>query len=171
MNAGVYQILNLVNGQRYIGSAADFSKRWSAHRKLLRNTAHSNQKLQRAWSKYGEAAFVFKPLLLCAPKNLLMYEQQCLDGYKPTYNICKIAGSPLGLKHTAETKAKMSAAHTGRIFSAEHRANISAARKGINFSASHRANLSKARVGRIIPPFTKEHREKLAVAARKWRAR
>jgi len=37
-------------------------------------------------------------------------EQKYLDSIKPRYNISPTAGSPLGVKHTAETKAKLSKA-------------------------------------------------------------
>lgn len=116
MKNGVYQIRNLLNGKRYIGSAAEikgFNKRWNTHRRQLNNRQHHSRYLQRAWSKYGADVFVFEILLYCDPKNCLMYEQIYLDVYQPEYNISPTARSPLGVKHTALARSNMSQAHKG----------------------------------------------------------
>ena len=47
-----------------------------------------------------------------------------------------------------ETRAKISAALSGRTFSAEHRAKIGAAFKGRTLSPEHRAKISAAKKGR-----------------------
>jgi hypothetical protein len=63
MNTGVYQIINLTNGKRYIGSAANkrgFDQRWSIHRTLLFQGKHHSSKLQNAWNKYGAAISLIK---------------------------------------------------------------------------------------------------------------
>lgn len=99
---GVYEISNLVNGKRYIGSAVSFKKRWGVHRSYLRKGTHHSKKLQSAWAKYGETAFRFNPLLVCGKSDLVFFEQRCLDSMAPEYNLCKVAGSQLGVKHTPE---------------------------------------------------------------------
>lgn len=104
---GVYQIVNTTNGNKYIGSAINMSRRMYQHWSDLRKGCHRNSHLQRSWSKYGESAFVFRPLLVCSDKNLLFYEQICLDHLEPEYNICKHAHSVLGKKWTPEARAKM----------------------------------------------------------------
>jgi group I intron endonuclease len=116
MISGIYQILNLANGKRYIGSAQSLAARWEVHKLALYQGGHHSSKLQRTWNKYGETSFVFKPLLICAPKDLLMYEQRCLDSYKPEYNICRTAGSSLGVKRSAETRAKIGATKVGNEY-------------------------------------------------------
>ena len=63
--------------------------------------------MQRAWNKYGSQSFKFNSLLICAPNNLLMYEQSCIDGLKPEYNICQVAGSIRGLRWSPESRANM----------------------------------------------------------------
>jgi DNA-binding Xre family transcriptional regulator len=50
-------------------------------------------------------------LLYCDPGDCLAYEQIALDSIMPEYNICKIAGSRLGTKHSAQTRKKMSVNH------------------------------------------------------------
>jgi len=111
---GIYEILNTADGKLYIGSAVSFVSREHDHRRDLKCGKHANSRLQNAWNKYGEAAFTFRPLLICAPKDLLDYEQCFLDVLKPEYNIAKIAGSQLGTKRSVESRARMSAAMMGK---------------------------------------------------------
>jgi group I intron endonuclease len=106
MKSGVYQIRNLTNNRRYIGSATDLKDRWRCHRRDANAQTHHSVVLQRAWNKYGADAFVFEVLLYCDPKDCLMYEQIAFDHYKPEYNICKMAGSSLGAKWREESKQK-----------------------------------------------------------------
>ena len=40
--AGVYQIVNLANGKRYVGSARKFRQRWAEHRSMLARGVHHN---------------------------------------------------------------------------------------------------------------------------------
>jgi len=141
---GIYKIQNTVNGKRYIGSAVDLKRRWCEHRVLLRRGEHTNQKLQRAWDKYGEAVFEFIPMLLCNPSDLIPHEQLALDGLKPEYNIAPTAGSSLGVKHTPEARARMSAAKR----SPKARARMSALRTGAKASLETRARMCVARVGK-----------------------
>lgn len=105
--SGIYEIRNIVNNNIYIGSAVDFNKRWYLHLKDLTKNAHSNSHLQKAWNKYGKENFVFNKLEICKREDLIRREQFHLDLKKPSYNICKIAGSWLGVKHRAETILKM----------------------------------------------------------------
>lgn len=48
VKAGVYQILNIVNNKRYIGSSVDIPKRWREHLHSLRQNVHCSRYLQRA---------------------------------------------------------------------------------------------------------------------------
>lgn len=105
--SGVYQIENLVNGKKYVGSAIDLKNRESGHWSNLNKNKHRNARLQNSWNKHGRDSFRFKTLLICAPQNVVMYEQICIDGLKPEYNICKIAGSQLGHVWSAESRKKM----------------------------------------------------------------
>ena len=56
----IYFIINNENKQRYVGQTADFTRRKAEHLNDLRNHTHVNDKLQRAWNKYGEANFSFE---------------------------------------------------------------------------------------------------------------
>ncbi len=59
---GVYAIVNLVEGKQYVGSSKDLRRRWRDHWNELQSNKHSNAHLQRAFNKYGEAAFEFRIL-------------------------------------------------------------------------------------------------------------
>lgn len=187
MSAGIYVLLNIANGKQYIGSAVDFGRRAAHHKHKLAAGRHHNSHLQAAWTKYGSDVFIFKPLLLCAPKDLLFYEQRCLDAYKPEYNKCPVAGNHLGAVRGAETRARMSAAQKGnthfkgKTHSLETRVKMSAAMRGIPKSPVHcakigartfgttrsvelRARISAKLMGIKRAPFSVEHRAKLAAA-------
>lgn len=56
----IYFIINNENKQRYVGQTVDFTRRKAEHLNDLRNHKHVNDKLQRAWNKYGEANFSFE---------------------------------------------------------------------------------------------------------------
>ncbi len=93
----------------YVGSAVDLRKRKGAHLTDLRRGVHNNKFLQHAFDKHGDA-FEFEILLLCEPCDLLRCEQHFIDKLKPRYNLCRVAGSSLGVKKRPETKALLSVA-------------------------------------------------------------
>jgi len=111
MNNGVYRIFNKITNCFYIGSTSDkngFNNRFKKHKKQLKNNSHCNSYLQNAWNKYGESSFIFEILEICEKDKCIEREQFYIDTLKPEYNICKIAGSTLGVKHTEESKLKIS---------------------------------------------------------------
>jgi group I intron endonuclease len=103
MTSGVYRIYNVANGHAYIGSAVNVKSRWAAHRHTLRTKGKSPPKLQRAWDKYGESAFVFSVVELCDKDQLLAREQHFIDLEKPYYNTRQVAHSNFGVRWSAET--------------------------------------------------------------------
>lgn len=112
--SGIYEIVNIENGKRYIGSSKNIKSRFSRHKTSLRKNIHENTYLQNAWNKDGEGSFCFNILLQCEPENCILFEQMVLDGnIQHDYNICKTAYSWLGNRHTEETKQKMSKSHIG----------------------------------------------------------
>lgn len=115
----IYQIRNIKNNKVYIGSTIDYFNRQKRHLRRLNNDNHHSIILQRSWNKYGGEKFIFEVLEKVDDKGMLLErEQYYLDLHnsydsKNGYNICKIAGSSIGFKHTVETKLKMSESHTG----------------------------------------------------------
>jgi group I intron endonuclease len=66
----------------------------------------SNSKIYRSLLKYGYSNFSLNILEYCKPDSLIAKEQYYIDLLNPEYNICKVAGSSLGRKHSAETLLK-----------------------------------------------------------------
>lgn len=160
---GIYEIVNTVNGKRYIGSAVNFKKRFREHRRDLMRNDHHSIALQRAWNKYGEDAFQFLPMMTVEDSTkLIWWEQRFFDALKPEYNICLVAGSSLGVKLTPEHRAKISAGNIGRVPSVETRALISKANKGREKSAAEIANISAGKRGKPGHPHTQEFRANLS---------
>lgn len=154
-NSGVYEIVNLINGKRYIGSSVNLHSRFQQHRAKLRSGKHHNRHLQNAWDKYGEGNFTFEVLFYCEKSQTLIYEQQFLDNLQPEYNIAISVSAPmLGLSVSNEVRAKISAATKGNTnclgnkHTAEHIAKFSAAMKGHEVSAETRAKIGAANKGK-----------------------
>ncbi len=59
MNCYIYQIINQITHEKYVGQTTNFSRRQSGHLCALRQNRHPNPKLQNAWNKYGENNFVW----------------------------------------------------------------------------------------------------------------
>jgi group I intron endonuclease len=124
-NTGVYCIRNIRNGKRYVGSTAkDFMERWKLHRWAFssgRNSSH----LQNAWNKYGPRSFVFQILERCPPEKSIEREQWWIDyidaaNPKNGYNLSPTADSRLGMKTSAEVKARMSESQKLLCTSSDH---------------------------------------------------
>jgi group I intron endonuclease len=106
MEQAIYQILNTVTNDCYIGSSINIKERWKRHKKDLRKQKHHSIILQRAWNKYGENSFIFKILELCSENEIRNKENEYLLLFTPIYNICKIAYSTFGREYKEETRQK-----------------------------------------------------------------
>lgn len=127
---GVYQITNLVNGKRYIGSSKNTAQRLLVHRSYLRHSKHENVHLQNAWNKYGEDSFDFKVIMYCEVNQLQTYESYLIRKTKPEYNKAMTFEKYNGVPWTQERKQKMSLWAKNRIMSPEHCKAISSAKSG-----------------------------------------
>jgi len=74
-----------------------------------------------------------------------------MDLYDSRYNILKVARSSKGYNHTDEAKAKISAAHSGKVVSKETQAILSAKLKGRIVSEETRDKIRNALKGRTRP--------------------
>lgn len=172
MKTGIYQIVNLVNGKRYIGSALNLRKRINKHRSELNLKRHHAPHLQYSWSKYGEDSFKFEVLLYCEKEELIYYEQVYINSLNPEYNAAKVAGSCLGTKRTAEqckaiserlmghatseeTKEKIRIGNQQKNISEEHKLAISAFQKDKPKSIETRAKMSAWQIDRKLPEESK----------------
>jgi group I intron endonuclease len=166
-NCGVYEIVNAVNGKRYVGSSVKVAARMRKHAALLGRGTHHSPILQRAWLKHGADAFVFRQIIVCAPADLIMYEQIVMDVCLPAYNVLPRAGSSLGRVMSDEHKKRIGDANRGRptVITPEQRLKISLALKGRTKpprTAEHRARMSTAKRGR--PLGTPSESTRLAIS-------
>ncbi len=171
MKSGIYQIRNLINGNRYIGSAKDFSDRWSKHKYDLNKNKHGNSHLRASWKKYGAEKFVFEKLIICAPRDLLLYEQISIDALVPEYNKRRlVVQNNLGVSPGAETRKKLREWNLGKKLTEETRAKMRGRKNAAGkhhispeshakMAAAHFGN--KYRLGKVNSP---EHRAKLKAA-------
>lgn len=154
--SGIYQIQSKIKPERvYIGSAVNIQNRWFVHLCDLRKNKHGNSRLQNHYNKYGETDLVFSILTGCDKDALIKNEQFFIDSINPFFNICKSAGSPLGRKHSKETREKISKLKKG----------IPSKRKGICHSEESKLKMSLSHLGqRKGVKFTEEHKAKLREA-------
>ena len=130
MNSGLYQIN--IGDYFYFGQAQDLKKRKSQHLNHLKKGTHVNPIMQNVYNKYQE--FDFQEVLHCSVDDLDQQEQRLLDAFWGTEGCMNIAKDAKafhrGLKHTEESKKKMSEAHKGKKISEEHKRKMSEAKKG-----------------------------------------
>lgn len=123
--SGIYRIvIRSSNIDRiYIGQAKNLRRRRKDHLVDLRSGSHKNQRMQRAFVKYGEGSFSFEVILVAAPDRDLLayYEKKVLDLAIAEYGSDSVLNvqrddmmSHLGLKRSDETKKKQSLAMRGR---------------------------------------------------------
>ncbi len=188
--SGVYTITCTANGRVYVGSSINIEKRFAYHVWQLRSGVHENRHLLNAWNKYGEAAFVFRMIeAVPGPDRLIEREQFWMGRLSPGrtgFNIRQVADSNLGLKHSEETKRKISDSQRGQKrgpISEEHKRKLNDAWRGqkhseetkqklseINHGRKHseesRRNMSAAHLGKKTGPRSEEHQRKLNEAHR-----
>lgn len=171
MRSGVYSIRHIATGRRYIGSAVMLTRRWRRHLVDLRAGRHHSQKLQRAWNKYGSDEFVFEPLLICAPRDLLSYEEAAIaafDGVSGGFNAAHRARSAAGVKRSPEFIAEIRARQLGRVRSLseiEHLRKLARERSSNGLTQAARESIAAANRRTFAGvPLSEEHRAKLRIA-------
>ena len=97
--------------------------------------------------KHGYAKFRLEILEYCSTDKLLTREQFYFDNYNPEYNILKIAGSPLGYRHSEAAKARISLANKNKIVSESTRY---LKRKILLGKTLDSERLEKMRVGNVL---------------------
>lgn len=117
-NQGIYLIINNESGKVYVGSTVNFKERWAHHKSALRHNKHYNLYFQRAWNKYGEAAFEFMVCEYIEDKEqLYIREQYWLDFHRlltDVYNMEPCVQSPMyGKHHTEKHKRYISEMNSG----------------------------------------------------------
>lgn len=113
-SAVVYVATNTANGKRYIG-ATDRGIAQRAYKHLWNARRGQRGKFYTAIRKHGPDVFEFKPMVACVDFfAALEVEAQMIAGLRPEYNLTAGGGGVKGLKFSAESRAKMSAAKKGK---------------------------------------------------------
>ena len=101
---GIYKITSPSN-KIYIGQSVDILRRKKQYEKLYYSS--KQPAIHNSILKYGWNNHIFEIIEECEINILTEREQFYIDSLKPEYNICKIATTTLGIKHTIEqNKAK-----------------------------------------------------------------
>jgi group I intron endonuclease len=150
---GVYMWKNNITGARYVGSALDLSRRFTAYyslKSLISRVSKSNSIIYNALLKYGHSNFSLEILEYCDKAEVIKREQYHLDNLKPEYNILTTAYSVAGYKHREDSLELMRAAASirePRPQSEETKLKLSELAKGRVHSEETKAKLSEAKIG------------------------
>lgn len=82
--SGIYSITT-PSGSLYIGSSNSIHRRWSEHKRNLRNGTHHSVRLQAAWNKHKDA-LVFQIIEVCPVEDLELREQHYILSMKANLN-------------------------------------------------------------------------------------
>lgn len=161
MGAQIYKISSIQFPDRcYIGSCIGyFTGRKARHLRDLRRGKHHSPKLQNHYNKYGEDDLQFEIIehLGCSCEAISS-EQKWIDELNPYFNIRKKAESNLGMKHTPEARAKISAGNRRRKLSEATKKRISEAQIGKIIPPEVREKMSQAKIGKKRGPYkTRRH--------------
>jgi group I intron endonuclease len=142
----VYKVTNSVNGKIYIGITYNVDKRWRKHQRNANSPAYSSR-FYSAIRKHGVEYFSIEVIYCSLFRDDVMEkeiyfirEYNSIDknyGYNMTYGGENTSSHP-------EIRAKISAAHKGKILSAEHKVKISASGKGRIVTSEGRKNMGNA---------------------------
>lgn len=170
---GIYQIINLKNNNRYIGSSKNINKRKFRHFLDLKNNMHHSLYLQRAYNKYGKENFKFNILEIINDINILYKrEQYYIDIFKPEYNICQKTNSLIGIVRSEETKEKLRQINLGKKHSKETRKKMKKNNAkywlGKKLTEEHKNKIKKNHAkGMLGKTHTKEVRKKLSESSKR----
>ncbi len=106
----LYVVTNLVNGKKYVGITCDFERRWQQHR-----SGNGSKLIYLAINKYGIDNIEFDSLVEGPDEwveNLEIRMIASLNTQVPNgYNLMEGGSGYTGVKHSEESRKKMSEAH------------------------------------------------------------
>jgi group I intron endonuclease len=158
---GIYCITCLINRKCYVGSSINVAFRIKKHFVDLKSNRHINQHLQNAYNLYGLKAFTVYVAETCGESELLDREQYYIDinrSYDRNFGFNQTVSSrsPLGYKHSEESKIKMSLAKLGKKPSQETINLRAKALTGRKMTEEFKRKMSIARKGSDNPMWGKK---------------
>lgn len=107
-NCGIYEILCLPTGQRYVGQSVCLDERIASHKHQLQRGSHINARLQKAWDIHGAEQFEFRVIELCEPEELEERERlQVARNCILDFNIAPVRKSSFGKLHGRDCSRKV----------------------------------------------------------------
>jgi hypothetical protein len=168
MNAYTY-IIKCPNGKSYYGYRS--ANKVSPEDDLWKVYFTSSKPIKELREQYGDAEFIasvdrtFKSAEEAHEyETKFLTENDCIksDGWLNQQCFPMFAPNT-GMKHTEETKKKISEAQKGRKLTEETKRKMSESQKGVRLTEETKKKISEAKKGK---KKTDEHRKKLAVAAK-----
>lgn len=131
---GVYCLVNLINGNFYIGSSINIAVRMGNYLNTtyLKNRKNNNMPIIQALLKHGQNNFAVLIVEYVTCDQLAIRETYYILNMLPYYNVLKQGYSSLGFKHTEATKKMLSELATNRKHSDNTKVLISRALVGEN---------------------------------------
>lgn len=150
--SGIYVIINIVDGNKYVGSSIDLKRRQQRHFSDLKNNKHDNILLQSAFNKYGEKFIKFIVLEYINKENLVEREQFYINFFNSAqkgYNLAQVANNNLNYIFTPEVRKKISDAHKGIPLTEEHKKRIGDSIRGMKHTEETKKKMSHSHKGKI----------------------
>lgn len=154
---GTYEIVNKINGKRYIGSSGNIQRRFNNHKVKLRQGKHHCSILQIDYGIYGCKAFEFRVIEQCELSELKQKENSLLKGDN-LYNVFKKAHHVMGESHGMFGKTH--GEHARRLI------KVARSKQTISHSDETRRKIGEGNKGKRMPDG---HAQKM-VAARGGKA-
>ena len=150
--AGVYEIVDPVTDERYVGSTVNLYRRTTMHRHLLRHNKHPNNNVQKAFSAHGPLILKLHPLPATVNSDtkeaLRLMEQSLVDRNVKCGRVLNIQREDVtrmsGVSPSVETRDKLSRALVGRVVTEETKQKQSESLKGREISEEWRQKISIA---------------------------
>lgn len=140
---GIYRWVHKESGKSYIGSSIKLNIRFKQYFNYNHiSDPKRNLIIYKALLKHGYEGFRLEILEYCSREVLLQREQFYFDKFSPEYNILKVAGSPLGYRHSEAAKKLISIASKGRKVTESSRNLKRDALLGKKFDKEHLEKLS-----------------------------
>ena len=122
--AGIYSFKSKYSLNFYVGSSIDLPKRFLQHY----HNRGSNILLQKSFKKYRTINFYFYVLeyTKAIKEILLKTKEKYMSILELKYNIYFIPGFPLGIKHSIETRKKLSVTQIEKVLSQSSKEKLNA---------------------------------------------